>query len=162
MAGESVEQDICAVLTGSLRQQALEFAAHLRGLGMDFRPGSGYWAGQHYWMAWYRGEYACFLLIGGHGPEAAEAPLTVWTDDSGTDWFANVRLEPSFRETALAHVDYCGSCGGCGRPGGSRRKLFGQELEGVCITAMRFHAPAEKDWRCLHRLMELWKQAREE
>ena len=156
MAGQSIEQDICAVLPGGLGKNALDFAARLQVPGMRFWPGQGYWAEQRYWMAEYQGEYACFLLTGGQGQEEAVAPLTVWTGDSGTDWFSNARPEPPFREIAWAHVDYCNNRGGRGR------KLFGRGFDRVCVTAMQCHAPAEEDWRCLHRLMALWKQAREE
>lgn len=120
---------------------------------MDFERAGGYWADQFYWTVRYQGEPVCFLLINGTGDEAPMAPLTVWTDDSGSPWYEDGPLTQREKELCWEHVDICGHCGSCA--GGTGKKVFGRAFENVCRTAMRFTAPDGEELALVEKLAEL-------
>lgn len=132
---------------------ALHFLAALRREGMEFQRAGGYWADQFYWTVRYQGEPVCFLLINGKGDEAPMAPLTVWTDDSGSPWYEDGPLTQQEKELCWEHVDICGHCGSCA--GGTQKTVFGRAFENVCRTTMCFTAPEAEELALLEKLAAL-------
>ena len=135
------------------REKVLGFFTHLRGNGLAFERGGGYWAGQYYWMISYLGEPVFYLLINGTGDEAKFAPLTVWTDDSGSGWLEGPTLNDREKELCWEHADICEGCGSC--PGGTAKTICGRELENVCRTTLRFVDPGRDELALLERLAGL-------
>ena len=135
------------------RGRVLKFLACLRAAGAAFERCGGYWAGQYYWMVSYLDEPVFYLLVNGTGDEARFAPLTVWTDDSGSLWLEDVPLDGREKELCLEHVDVCEGCGSCS--GGRVKTICGREFEDVCRTALRFVDPGAEELELLQRLAEL-------
>ena len=89
----------------------------------------------------------CFILLG--GDDGTEDSWTIWSDDSGSDWFADFALDELMTEIAWKHVDICGKCGSCS--GGTRKTIFGKELDNVCRTTFRFSNPNAEAVECLEK-----------
>lgn len=155
----SIESAIEEVLTGQARKGALALVEHLRASDMRLDRAKGYWENQRYWAVSYAGQYVCFILIGGTGPEARFSPLTIWSDDSGDDCFADVSLDVRTQEVFWENVDICGGCGGCKSPGGTRRVLFGRAFDSVCLTALRFVNPDAEALACVQKMADIRRQA---
>ena len=161
MPEQLMEQVIHTVLTGDARKNALEFVAHLRANDLLLeRVEDGYWKDKPYWRIQYKDASVCFVFIHGSPARYPGEPegWMIWTDDSGSDWFADEPLDASLRETAWEHVDFCGQCtpdGPCA--GGSRKTIFGKAFDHVCRTPMLFLNPDRKALDCVKKLVEIRK-----
>jgi len=102
-------------------------------------------------MLKYKGEYVCFILFS--SDEGGQ--WIIWSDDSGSDCYADAPVDEGLKEIAWKHVDICGSCGGCKNPGGSRKVIFGEGFDNVCITPMRFDNPDTEMLECVKKLIEI-------
>jgi len=94
-------------------------------------------------------------LLNGTGDEKQFSPLTVWTDDSGSKWYENCRLNDELLELAWKNVDYCVHCGSCS--GGTQKTVLGKEFDNVCRTVLRFINPDEQEFRVIKELIKLRK-----
>ncbi len=157
MPEPGIEKFINEVLTGETQKNALEFAAFLSANQMLFVRGKGYWDDKLYWMIKYKDEYVCFILINGSGTEEKFAPLTIWSDDSDSNWYGNFPLDEHTKEIVWKNVDICGNCGGCHNPGGSCKMIFGKEFSNVCRTTLRFINPDIEALRCVKKMVEIRK-----
>jgi hypothetical protein len=156
MSEQTINNHIIEILAGDARENALEFTSYLRASEMQFERGKGYWKNQRYWMIKYKNEYVCFILINGSGAEEASGPLTIWSDDSGSNWFENYPLNEYMKEIAWKNVDICGKCGGC-TVQGTHKTIFGKEFDNVCRTTFRFVNPDARTLACVKKLVELRK-----
>lgn len=86
--------------------------------------------------------------------------MTVWTDDSGSDWYSKCDLEDNIKNIAVRHIDNCDNCGAC--KGGTRKQIFGKEYDNVCRTTFRFINPNWDELKCLKELLLLRKKDIEE
>lgn len=157
MPEQRIEIHIDDVLSGDVQKNALELVAFLRENGTEFERGKGYWADKCYWMIKHKDEYICFILIGSEDDAASES-WTVWSDDSASDCYAKAYLDERIKDIAWKHIDYCGKCGGCKNPGGSRKIIFRKEFSHVCITTFRFDNPDIKTVECIKKLVEFRKR----
>jgi hypothetical protein len=148
-----IENSILDFLTGDAQKNALDFAAYLRENGMLFERGKGYWKSRLYWMITYNDEYVCFILI--NGSEEKTEPWIIWSDDSGSNWFEDFPLDEHIKEAAWENVDFCAKCGGCN--GGTRKTIFGKELDNVCRTAFKFSNPDVSVLKCVKKMAEIRK-----
>lgn len=139
MSEREIEKIVGDSFTGAAQKNLLAFLAFLKANEMRFERGKGYWENQFYWMIRYKGESVCFILINGTGAEAKFAPLTIWSDDSGSNWFEDFPLDEHMKEIAWKNADFCESCGSCG--GGTPKTLFGKKFDNICRTTMRFINP---------------------
>jgi hypothetical protein len=154
MPERSIEIYIEEILSGDARKNALDFFAYLKANEMQFERGKGYWEDKFYWVIKYNGESVCYILINNH--ENTE-PWIIWSDDSDSNWYAEAPLDEHMKEIAWRNVDICGNCGGCDKPGGRRKTVFGKDFENVCITTMRFDNPDAEAVECMKRLVEIRK-----
>jgi hypothetical protein len=157
MPEQQIENYIADVLTGDAKKNALEFATYLRASEMQFERGKGYWEDKLYWLIKYKAEYVCFILINGSEDKTEPEGWIIWSDDSDSNCLANFPLGEHMKEIAWKHVDVCGNCGGCDKPGGSRKTIFGKEFNNVCRTAMRFINPDVEALECAKKMVELRK-----
>ena len=157
MPEQKIEDSIRNVLAGDAQKNALEFASYLWAGCMLFERGKGYWEDKHYWMIKYKDAYVCFILINGAEDKIEPEGWTIWSDDSDSAWYTNVPLDERMKEIAWKHVDFCGKCGGCGHPGGSRKTIFGKDFDNVCITTMKFINPDAEALACVKKMVELRK-----
>jgi hypothetical protein len=157
MPEQPIENYIAEVLTGDAQKSALEFASYLRASEMQFEKGRGYWEDKLYWMIKYKDEYVCFILINGSEDKNEPEGLTIWSDDSGSNWFEDFPLDEHMKEVAWKNVDICGNCGGCGNPGGKRKTIFGKEFNNVCRTTLRFTNPDVEALEFLKKMVEIRK-----
>ncbi len=139
------------------QKNVLDFVNYLKANEMQFERGKGYWEDKLYWIIKYKDEYVCFILINGFGSEEKFAPWTIWTDDSDSRCFSDFPLDESSKEFAWKNIDFCGNCGGCDNPGGSRKTIFGKEFDNVCITTMRFINPDTIEVECVKNLVKIRK-----
>ena len=154
---QNIEDFIGEILTEDMRKDALEFVAYLRANGMLFERGKGYWEDKLYWMIKYESEYVCFILINGGKDKTELKGWTVWSDDSGSSWFADFPLENYLKKIAWENVDICVNCGSCENPGGIQKLIFGKRFDHVCITAMKFVNPDADALECMKKMAELRK-----
>ena len=151
MTKHTIERHIEETLIGDARKNAANFIEHLSGYDLQLERGAGYWADKLYWMVKYKGEYVCFILF--ISDESGQ--WIIWSDDSGSDWYADAPMDESMKEIAWKHVDICGNCGGCKNPGGNRKAIFGKEFDNVCVTPMRFTNPNAETVECVKKLIEI-------
>ena len=154
MPEQKIENFIGDVLIGETQKNALEFVAYLRANEMLFVRGNGYWEDKLYWMIKYKDEYVCFILI--NGSEKKDEPWIIWSDDSGSSWFADFSLDEHMKEVAWKNIDFCANCGGDCSPG-AHKTIFGKEFNNVCRTAMRFINPDVEALECVKKLVEIRK-----
>ena len=157
MSEQKIENFINDLLTGKARENALDFIAHLRTHEMLFERGGGYWADKFYWMVKHKDEYVCFILIGDPGGKTGSRAWTVWSDDSGSDWFNRFPLDEITKKIAWENIDFCANCNGCKNPGGTRKTILGKSFDKVCITAMKFVSPDSEALECMKKLTEIRK-----
>ena len=156
MPEQKIEDFIGEVLTGEDQKNALEFAAYLKASEMQFERGGGYWEGKLYWGISYKDESVCYILIGSE-EKPGPGPWIIWSDDSGSNWFADFPLDEHMKEIAWKNVDMCGNCGGCSNPGGTRKTIFGKEFNNVCRTTMRFTNPDTETLEFIKKMVEIRK-----
>ena len=156
MPEKRIEDFIAEVLIANVQHNALNFIAYLRANEMQFERGRGYWEDKLYWLIKYKDEYVCFILIGAE-EKPGPGPWIVWSDDSGSNCFEDYPLDEQMKEIAWKNVDICGNCGGCGKPGGTRKTIFGKEFNNVCRTTMRFTEPDAEVLECMKKMVEIRK-----
>ncbi|MPN12237.1 hypothetical protein SDC9_159549 [bioreactor metagenome] len=122
---------------------------------MSFEREKRYWENQLYWMIKYKDEYVCFILINGTGAEEKFAPLTIWSDDSNSDWYADSLLDEHLKVIVWKNVDFCEHCGSC--DGGRQKIIFDKVFDNVCLTTFRFINPDGEVFECIKKLLEVKK-----
>lgn len=155
-SNRKTENYIGGVLTGDAKNNAEGFFADLSKNGMQFERGQGYWFDKRYWMAKYKNEYMCFILLNGYGTDRhKDEPegWVIWMSDNGFSNLAEAIHDERTKEIAWNHIDICGKCGGCENPGGNRKQVFGKEFDNVCITPMRFDNPNAETVECVKMLV---------
>lgn len=155
MSEEIIENHIVDVLTGEAQRNALDFIAFLRANEMQFERGKGYWEDKLYWIIKQKDKYVCFILINSGGNKNEPEGWIVWSDDSDSNWFEDIQLDGRIKEIAWRHIDTCGNCGGCDKPGGSHKTIFGKAFDNVCITTFRFDNPDYEAVECIKKLVGL-------
>lgn len=139
----------------NLKDNTLDFLSYLDTHSMKAERISGYWKNQFYWEVTYKNKCVCYILLNGTGDEKQFAPLTIWSDDSGSDWYKNDLLSDEFKEIAWKNVDYCVHCGSCS--GGTPKTIFGREFDNICKTTMRFTNPDMQTFNLIKELINARK-----
>lgn len=152
MCGQ-IEKIVRDTVIGYEQRNILDFISFLRANEMSFERGTGYWERQFYWMIKYRNQFVCFILINGTGPEKKFSPFTIWSDDSGSNWFEKIPLDEHMKEIAWKNVDFCEKCGACS--GGICKTIFGKKFYNVCRTTMRFVNPDDETLRFVKKMVEI-------
>lgn len=134
-----------------LKNNAFDFIDFLNKNSVSFERIYGYWKNQNYWIVKYKNECLCYILINGTGDEKQFAPLTIWTDDSNSDWYEKAALSDELKLIAWNNVDYCVNCGSCS--GGKTKLIFGKEFKNVCRTAMIFTNPDKLEFDLIKKLI---------
>ena len=134
-----------------LKENTLDFISYLNSNLLTFERLLGYWKNQHYYSVKYKNESVCYILLNGTGDEQQFAPLTIWSDDSGSNWYKNYPLSIDLKELAWDNVDYCVHCGSCA--GGTQKTIFGKEFENVCRTTFRFTNPSKEEFTVIKELV---------
>lgn len=148
---EKIEEIIGNTFSAELRVNALDFILFLKNNLLELERILGYWKNQHYWAVKYNNEYVCFMLLNGTGDEKQFAPLTVWTDDSGSAWYENYPLTDSLKKIAWENVDCCVHCGSCS--GGTEKVVFGRKFHNICKTVMKFTNPDSQTFVLIKELV---------
>lgn len=134
-----------------LKKNTLDFLSYLNSKALTFERLFGYWKNQFYYSVKYNDESVCYILLNGAEDEQQFAPLTIWSDDSGSDWYKNYPLNNKSKEIAWKNVDFCVNCGSCA--GGRKKIVFGREFNNICRTAFRFTNPNEKEFAVIKALI---------
>jgi hypothetical protein len=150
---QRIENHILDVLIGDAQKNALDFVAYLRENEMLFERGKGYWEDKLYWMVMYKNEYVCFILV--NGSEEKTEPWTIWSDDSGSNWFEGFPLDEHIKKIAWENVDFCAKCGSC--RGGTHKTIFGKEFDKICRTTFKFNNPDVPVLKCVKKMVEIRK-----
>jgi hypothetical protein len=138
-------------LVGDARRNAADFFEYLVKSKLQLERGQGYWADKLYWMVKHNNEFICFVLINGGEAKTEPVGWFIWIGDS--DCFTGNIPDERTKEIAWKHIDICGNCGGCDKPGGSRKVIFGKEFDNVCVTPMRFDNPGFETVECVKKLV---------
>jgi hypothetical protein len=154
---QKIENFIGDTLTGDGRKNATDFFGYLLKHGLRFERGQGYLADKLYWMVKHNDTYICFILINGGEDKTEPIGWNIWMNSNGSDYFIDNTPDDRVKEIAWKHIDICGNCGGCDKPGGSRKTVFGKEFDNVCITPMRFDNPDTETVECVKKLIEFMR-----
>jgi hypothetical protein len=106
----------------------------------------------------YKGKAVCWLHV--DGTDELPGPWTVWVDAFlGPDGEQKgLALPDCVKETAWAHINLCGSCGGNCAPG-STKTLFGKTFDKVCGVEFAFTDPDAGVLDCIKTLLTAKKAA---
>lgn len=136
-----------------LKKNTLDLLSFLENNSVNLIRLKGYWENQFYWVAKYHNNCVGYILVNGCGDEKQFSPITIWTDDSDSDWYVNCKISEELSEKALKNVDYCVHCGSCG--GGTYKTIFGKGFDNVCRTVMRFTNPNEQEFMVIKELIKI-------
>ncbi|MDE6751191.1 MAG: hypothetical protein K2J59_00260 [Eubacterium sp.] len=136
---ENILQIVNDTFPLGLKENTLNFISYLNFNSLTFERLLGYWKNQCYYSVKYENESVCYILLNGIGDEQQFAPLTIWSDDSNSNWYENYPLSEEMKKIAWNNVDFCVHCGSCA--GGTRKTVFGKQFENVCRTTFRFTNP---------------------
>lgn len=134
-----------------LKESTLDFISYLNSNSLTFERLSGYWKNQYYYLITYKNESVYYILLNGTGDEQQFAPLTIWSDDSNSNWYENYLLNSDLKKIAWDNVDYCVHCGSCA--GGTQKIIFGKQFENVCRTTFRFTNPNTEEFTLIKELV---------
>jgi hypothetical protein len=157
MLEQNIEDFINDILTEDTQKNALKFVAYLRANEMLFEREKGYWEDKFYWGIKYKDKFVCFILIGSENKTERNS-WTIWSDDSGSNSIGDCLLDEYIKEILWKNVDICRNCGGCNKPGGSHKTIFGKEFDNVCITSMSFTNPDVDTLECMKKMVEIRKK----
>jgi len=152
---DNFERYICENLEENAQKNALDFAAFLRASEMQLERCGGYWEDKLYWAVNYHDQSVCYILI-----DDKEKPCrwTIWSDDSGSQWFADVPLDDRMKNIVWDNVDVCEKTDrcfdGCRR---SSKTIFGKAIDNVCGTAIKFEDPNAETVECMKKIFEIRK-----
>ena len=148
---ENILQIVNDTFPLGLKENTLNFISYLNSNSLTFERLLGYWENQHYYSVKYKNESVCYILVNGSGDEQQFAPLTIWSDDSGSNWYENYPLSNDLKKIAWDNVDYCGHCGSCA--GGTQKTIFGKPFENVCRITFRFTNPNTEEFTVIKELV---------
>jgi ribosomal protein S18 acetylase RimI-like enzyme len=161
MEEQKIQHYITETMSGEAQKNAMDFANFLQAEDMRFERGGRYWEDKLYWCINYMGENVGYVLL--YSPISAvdsAEPWVVWTDDSGSNWFADYPLDEQVKVIAWKNIDICGNtgeiCGGC--MGRTHKKIFGKEFDNVCGITFRFNNPNGDAVECLKKLVKIRKR----
>ena len=142
-----VEDKLKQTLSGDTLNNALDFVAHLRAIGMESEDTRFF----------YKGEHTCIIISFQHD----EFPCGYWgVYDCPIEECDSFPLDENIKELAWANVKKCDMCGGggCGHENmGANKMVFGQHFEGICSSECQFHAPDTEALEKIKKLMDYWK-----
>ena len=138
MVEKRIEDFIGEVLTGKAQEYALAFVSHLRKSEMLIERFTYHGEDTLHWEVNFQEELVCYILL-----DAENSSWTMMPDNSSTSRFADYTIDNDMKETAWKNLNICddGRCGGCNQGTGTRRKVFGKEIENVCGMAYNFTNP---------------------
>ena len=139
-----VEDKLKQTLSGDTLNNALDFVAYLRAIGMipeDTR-------------FFYKGEHTCIIISFEH----ENHPSGYWgIYDCPIEEYNGFPLDENVKEFARANVAICRNCG-CGHENmGANKMVFGQHFEGICSSECQFHDPDAEAVEKIKKLMDYWK-----
>jgi hypothetical protein len=140
-----IEDVICELLDGDLKETALGCAAYLR--ANQLTPWQ--WFGRNYWRIPYEKSYLCGILV---------------NKDEWRFWFFrgdyNGEFAKRFIKTVQDNVNPCVSCHGVECPQGKDMTVFGREFPNACFQfPIQFVNPDCGTLECIKELIEYWKDA---
>ena len=138
---------VIGTFPSELKENTMNFIDFLNDNLMHFERIFGYWKNQHYYCVKYKNECVCYILFNGTDDEKEFVPLTIWSDDSGSEWYKDRKLNENMEKIAVRHIDYCVHCGSCS--GGKSKIIFGKKYENVCRTTFRFINPSLSDFEVI-------------
>lgn len=146
-----VENIVSNTFPQELKNNTLDILSFFKSESMDIQQLFGYWHNQLYYSVNYQNECVCYILFNGTGDEKQFAPLTIWTDDSGSKWYEHSELGNDGKIIAWKHIDYCVHCGSC--KGGTRKVIFNKAFDDVCKTATRFTNPGKEEFSLIKKII---------
>ena len=139
----TVEEKLKAALSGETLNNALDFVAHLRAIGMTCEDTRFF----------YNGLFTCIII-----PFEDSGKWMIC--DCPTEEREGFPLDESAKTFALANIKKCDMCGGggCGHENMNANKtIFGQYIEGLCSSECHFYDPDAEALVQIKKLMDYWK-----
>lgn len=136
-----------------LKEGTLDLLSFFENNSMNIQQLFGYWSNQLYYAVNYKNDSVCYILLHGTGDEKQFAPLTIWTDDSKSEWYTNCQLNDDEKIIAWNNVDYCVNCGSC--KGGTGKIIFDKPFDNICRTTMRFTNPDKNTFSVIKKLLSM-------
>lgn len=141
-------------IIGEVSKNALDFFVYLVVCGMEIERGKGYWTDKLYWIVNYKDQSVCYVLI---SDDKDKESWIIWSDDSGSNCFADYKINITLQEIGWKHIDFCGKCCGCDSPGGKTKRVFGKDFDNVCRTTMKFINPNKEELNFVKKMIKIRK-----
>jgi len=140
----TVEDKLKNTLSGDALNNALDFVAHLRAIGMTPEDTRFF----------YKGEYTCIIIFF----KDENHPSGCWfICDCPIEEYDGFPLDENIKAFARTNVAMCRNCG-CGHENmGANKMIFGQYFEGICSSECQFIEPDAEALEKIKKLMDYWK-----
>jgi len=157
MSEKKIEDSIGEVLTGEAQENALAFVSHLRANDMLIERFVYHGEDKRHWEIKFKDEIVCYVLL--NDPDDETISWTIMPDNSSTNRFAEFQADDDLKEIAWNNLNIChnGNCGGCSQGTGTRKKIFGKEIDNVCGMAYNFTNPDIMALKLAKKMMDIRK-----
>ncbi|MCL2446841.1 MAG: hypothetical protein FWD06_08775 [Oscillospiraceae bacterium] len=160
MSSITIEDVINERLASGMKENALDFSAHLRSLDLSL-PEFKQEQRKYQFDIEYRGIMLCFILIS-HASiriDSSQVPCSwiYWSDGEHEVKYEEPDVDDKIKKIAWKRVRTCKSCGACGQAPGKRKRVLGRDFDHVCISALGFSLPSTESWECLKQFVTAMK-----
>ena len=133
----------------------MSFVSHMRVNNMTIERFTYHGEDTLHWEVKYQGKIVCFILL-----DVEKSGWTIMPDNSSTKRFADYPTDNKTKETAWKNLNICndGHCGGCKQGTGTRRKVFGKEIDNVCGMAYNFTNPDSMALKLAIKMIDVRKE----
>jgi len=154
MTAKKIENFIKEILANKAQEHALAFVSHLLANDMLIERFTYHGEDTLHWKVTLKGKIVCFILL-----DAENSGWTIMPDNSSTSRFADYPIDDEMKETAWRNLNICddGRCGGCDKGTGTRKKIFGKEIDNVCGMAFNFTNPDDMALKLAIKMMDVRK-----
>ncbi len=153
-----IDDVINSLLNDDERRNALDFTAYLKSKGLTLDESEQYWEVKH------NGRTVCAVWV--DGSDNIPGPWTIWSaeePDSWAYWSSGEEsgkrvyavVDERTKKIAWANVNICGKCGGCDKPGGTRKNVLGKDFDGLCNATMQFVNPGAEAIACAKKMVDI-------
>ena len=140
----TIEDGLRKALSGDLLENALDFVAYLKEIGMTIHPDDPN-------RFTYMGEYTCILVFFDGMLFICDCPICEYD---------GLPLDVSLQEFALANIKKCEHHDGCDdKARAATKTIFGKEIDNLCSSEIQFFNLDATGFEKIKKLMDYWKLA---
>ena len=160
MSKITIEDVINERLAPGMKENALDFSAHLRSLDLSL-PEFEQEQRTYWFNIEYQGVMLCLINISHKSIriDSSQIPCSwiYWSDEEHGVEYDEPDVDDKIKKTAWKRVRICKNCGECGQAPGKRKKILGRDFDNVCISALGFSLPNTESWECAKQMVTAMK-----